>query len=79
MDWETIRVWMIIGVVFFILTMLAVFDIARKDFGTLGKKALWAVIALFPFVGWLVYLIFGFRKGKRIESSKPSDTPSNTD
>jgi len=65
MDLETTLVWIKIGAVFFILTILAVFDVARKDFGTMGKKALWGVIALFPFIGWLVYLIFGFRKGKK--------------
>ncbi len=65
MDLETTLVWIKIGAVFFVLTILAVFDVARKDFGTMGKKALWGVIALFPFIGWLVYLIFGFRKGKK--------------
>ncbi len=62
---ETARVWIKIGLVFFILTLLAVLDVARKDFGTLGKKATWGVIAMIPFIGWLIYLIFGFRKGKK--------------
>jgi uncharacterized membrane protein len=44
---------------------LSIVDIVRKDFGTIGKKALWGVIAMIPFVGWLIYLIFGFRKGKK--------------
>ncbi|MBW1695049.1 MAG: PLDc_N domain-containing protein [Deltaproteobacteria bacterium] len=57
--------WIKIGFVFYILTVLAIFDIAFKDFGTVGKKALWGIIAFIPFIGWLIYLVFGFRKGKR--------------
>jgi hypothetical protein len=64
MDMQTISVWMKIGVVFFVLTFLAVVDVGRKDFGTTGKKVLWGIIAFFPFIGWFIYLIFGFRKGK---------------
>ena len=65
MDTATVIVWIKISVVFYLLTILAVVDILRKDFGTIGKKALWGIIALIPFVGWLIYLIFGFRKGKK--------------
>ena len=65
MDTVTIFAWVKIGVVFYLLTVLAIIDIAYKDFGTIGKKAMWGLIALIPFVGWLIYLIFGFRKGKR--------------
>ncbi len=57
--------WIKIGAVFFILTILAVFDVARKDFGTFSQKAIWGVVALIPFVGWLIYLLFGFRQGKK--------------
>ena len=65
MDIATVIVWIKISVVFYLLTLLSVVDIVRKDFGTIGKKALWGVIAMIPFVGWLIYLIFGFRKGKK--------------
>jgi len=65
LDIATVIVWIKISVVFYLLTILAVVDIVRKDFGTIGKKALWGIIALIPFVGWLIYLIFGFRKGKK--------------
>ncbi|MGA8180223.1 MAG: PLDc N-terminal domain-containing protein [Desulfobacterales bacterium] len=51
--------------IFYLLTVLAIVDIVRKDFGTIGKKALWGLIAMIPFFGWLIYLIFGFRKGKK--------------
>ncbi|MBW2603430.1 MAG: PLDc N-terminal domain-containing protein [Deltaproteobacteria bacterium] len=61
----TVIVWIKISVVFYLLTILSIVDIMRKDFGTIGKKAFWGIIAMIPFVGWLIYLIFGFRKGKK--------------
>jgi len=65
LDTPTVIFWIKISVVFYLFTILAVVDIVRKDFGTIGKKALWGIVALIPFVGWLIYLIFGFRKGKK--------------
>jgi len=65
LDIATVIFWIKISVVFYLLTLLAIVDIVRKDFGTIGKKALWGIIAMIPFVGWLIYLIFGFRKGKK--------------
>ena len=53
-----------VGVFFYLLTCVAFIDIARKDFGSLGIKALWGVIAFIPFIGVVIYIIFGFRKGK---------------
>jgi len=51
------------GVLFWLLTCLAVVDIARKDFGAIEKKAAWGFAALVPFVGPIVYFICGFKKG----------------
>jgi len=65
LDTATAIFWIKISVVFYLLTILAIVDIVRKDFGTIGKKALWGIIAMIPFIGWLIYLIFGFRKGKK--------------
>ncbi|MFQ5486164.1 MAG: PLDc N-terminal domain-containing protein [Desulfobacterales bacterium] len=62
---ETVAAWIKIGFVFLILTFLAILDVARKDFGTIKKKAVWGFVALVPFIGWLLYLVFGFRKGKK--------------
>lgn len=52
-----------IGTVFYVATCIAFFDIARKDFGSIGKKAMWGIIAFVPFVGVIIYLLFGVRKG----------------
>ena len=62
------------GVVFFLITCIALLDIARKDFGSIQMKALWAfVTALVPFIGVLIYFLFGFRKGKRPAGDAPID------
>ena len=63
--------WIKISLIFYLLTVLAIVDIVRKDFGTIGKKALWGLIAMIPFLGWLVYLVFGFRKGKKKTYGNP--------
>jgi uncharacterized membrane protein YhaH (DUF805 family) len=76
LDIATVTVWIKITVFFYLLTVLAIIDIIRKDFGTIGKKALWGLIAVVPFIGWLVYLIFGFRKGKKPEAG---DLSTNRD
>ena len=59
--------WVIIstGVVFFLATCWAIFDIARKDFGRIEKKAMWGIITLIPFIGPVVYFSMGIRKGKK--------------
>ena len=45
------------------LTMLALIDIILKDFGSTKAKIIWHFVALIPIFGWLIYLIFGYRKG----------------
>jgi len=47
------------------LTMLALIDIIKKDFGSAKAKLLWHFVALIPLIGWLIYLIFGFKKGEK--------------
>ncbi|MCF8111804.1 MAG: PLDc N-terminal domain-containing protein [Desulfobacteraceae bacterium] len=52
---------------FFILTLWALINVSVKTFpGRLREKVIWWLIALIPFIGWLIYLIFGFRRGKRL-------------
>ncbi|MGD9369297.1 MAG: PLDc N-terminal domain-containing protein [Desulfobacteraceae bacterium] len=51
------------GILFWLLTCWAVIDIARKDFGAIEKKAAWGFTALVPFIGVVVYLIFGYKRG----------------
>ncbi len=53
------------GIFFYALTCFAFIDIAGKDFGGIGMKVLWGFIVFIPFFGCLIYLAFGFRRGKK--------------
>ena len=65
MDLNTFTMVIVLTIPFFIGTIWAFVNVAQKDFGSLGQKVLWAIISLIPFVGFLIYLLFGFRKGKK--------------
>ena len=52
------------GILFWLLTCVAVIDIARKDFGGIEKKAAWGFVSLVPFLGPIIYFAFGIKKGK---------------
>ena len=54
-----------VGILFLLLTWAAFIDIARKDFGSIEKKAIWGFITFIPFIGVTIYLLFGARRGKR--------------
>lgn len=54
-----------VGAIFWGLTMLAIIDVVLKDFGSIKIKAIWGVVALIPFIGWILYFIFGAKKGIR--------------
>lgn len=60
-----------IAAIFWALTILAVVDVLLKDFGSTKAKAIWGFTALFPFVGWLIYLLFGFRRGVKKNDADP--------
>ena len=62
---KTVGVVVLLTIPFFFLTVWAIVDCLQKDFGSIGKKALWGLIAAVPFVGAPVYFIFGYRKGKK--------------
>ena len=51
------------GLFFWLLTCVAVIDIARKDFGAIEKKAIWGFTSLVPFIGPILYFAVGFKKG----------------
>lgn len=63
MDLQTIGIVVLLTVPFFFLTVWAIVDCLHKDFGTVGKKALWGITAAIPFFGAPIYFIFGYRKG----------------
>ncbi len=54
-----------LGIGFYLITCWAIIDIARKDFGGIEKKALWGIITLIPFIGPILYIVMGHKKGSR--------------
>lgn len=54
-----------ISVPFIFLTAWAVVDAARKEFGTIARKATWLIVASIPFVGCIIYFLVGRRQGKK--------------
>ncbi|MFH0727019.1 MAG: PLDc N-terminal domain-containing protein [Pseudomonadota bacterium] len=69
MDLETFRVVVYISVPFVLATFWAVLDASQKEFGSLAHKAAWMLVGAIPFFGFIIYLIFGFKKGKKPDHS----------
>jgi len=64
MDLQTVAIVLALVAPFFFGTIWGTVNAAQRDFGTLGKKAMWLFVAAIPFVGFIIYLIFGMRKGR---------------
>ncbi|RLC01071.1 MAG: hypothetical protein DRH34_09785 [Deltaproteobacteria bacterium] len=62
---QSILYILLIFAISFGLTMLALIDIILKDFGSTKTKIIWHFIAIIPILGWLIYLIFGYKKGQQ--------------
>ena len=60
-------IYAILGIctLFILLTLWAILDAARRDFGAMEKKAAWIFISAIPFIGFIIYLIFGLKRGKK--------------
>ena len=67
MDLQTIAVVLGLTAPFLLGTIWATVNAAQKDFETFGKKAMWLLIAAIPFIGFIIYLIFGMKKGRMPE------------
>ena len=65
MDFKTATNLVVLSTPFFLLTIWAIVNAAQKDFGSTGKKVQWCLVAAIPYVGFLIYLLFGFRKGRK--------------
>ena len=63
----------LVGTLFYLATCIAVLDIARKDFGAIEKKAAWGFAALVPFIGPIVYIAFGFKRGAPKSRMQPKE------
>lgn len=49
----------------FILTVLALIDLLKKDFPSLKEKFVWHLVAIVPIIGWILYFALGAKKGTR--------------
>jgi uncharacterized membrane protein YhaH (DUF805 family) len=60
-------VYTILGIcfLFLLLTLWAILDASRRDFGAIEKKAAWVFVSAIPFIGFIIYLVFGIRRGKK--------------
>ena len=65
MDVNTLMVVVCICIPFVLATFWAVLDAAQKEFGSFGHKAAWMLVGAVPFIGFIIYLLFGLKKGKR--------------
>ena len=62
---STASIIIVSGIAFWLLTAIALIDILTKNFGSLKNKVIWFLVAFIPVIGWLIYLVFGFKKGVR--------------
>ena len=65
MDLQALKYVLILSGVVVLLILISLIDIARKEFKSTREKILWWVIASIPVIGWVVYLLFGFWRGKK--------------
>ena len=49
----------------FLLTMLALIDLIKKDFPSVKEKFVWHLVAIIPVIGWLIYFTLGAKKGTK--------------
>jgi len=69
MNLKTAMVVVVLSIPFLGGTVWAIVDAARREFRSLGEKALWVMVAAIPFVGFVVYLLLGFRRGTKPTAS----------
>lgn len=62
---NTFTIIIVMGLLFYMATCWAIIDIAGKNFESIIHKAMWGFITLLPFIGIIIYLIFGTRKGQK--------------
>ena len=64
-DLKTAGIVIVLTTPFFLLTIWAVASAGQRNFKTLGQKAVWMLVSSIPFIGFVIYLLFGMRKGKK--------------
>ena len=64
MDLHTFKIILYLSIPFFLVTIWGMVNAAQKEFSSQAVKITWILIAGIPFIGWIIYLLFGFRKGR---------------
>ncbi len=72
MDLKTAIIVLGLCVPFVLMTFVAVMNAAGKDFGSIGRKGIWMMVSAIPFVGFIIYFLFGSRQGKKPDYNDPS-------
>jgi len=65
MDVKTALVLVGLTIPFIAMSLWAIINASRKEFGSLQAKAIWMLVAAIPFIGFFIYLIFGLKRGRR--------------
>lgn len=68
MDLHTIKIILLLSLPFFLGTIWGMVNAAQKEFSSQAVKIAWILVAGIPFIGFIIYLLFGFRKGRRPEA-----------
>lgn len=50
---------------FLFISLWAIVDASGREFPTFNQKVVWMLVASVPFVGFVIYLIFGRWRGKK--------------
>ncbi len=65
MTLDTVLVVVGICTPFILLTLWGIIHAAQRDFGAIEKKAAWILVAAIPFLGFIIYIFFGLKRGKK--------------
>ena len=68
MDLKTALVLVGLTIPFIAMSLWAIVNASRKEFGSLQAKAIWMLVAAIPFIGFFIYLIFGMKRGRLPDS-----------
>lgn len=62
---KSVLIVIAISIPCFFLTAWAIFDSFQREFCSTGKKAVWMIVAAIPYLGFIVYFLFGARQGRK--------------
>jgi hypothetical protein len=79
MDLRVIGIILVLCVPFLLITVLTLVDVAQREFATPREKIVWWLVASVPFLGFIPYVLFGIRRGKKnVQPDSPPDADNNS-